>query len=377
MTQAVGRNPLKLTILDRYMLSELLGPFLFGLSAFTLIFAATQIIAIGRAVSEAHAPLWAAIEAFIWQLPSMVVLTIPMALLLGTLLAIQRLSGESEITAMSAAGITFLRIITPLLVAGFVLSIVNLILQEAIVPYAQTQFTIIENTVINHTSAFASDTTVNAPLPGGGHQITFFNAYDAHTHALMQVTLVQYDRAGNPTQIIFADRADFAADKWQLDNARIYRFSGPNGETILGSQTPALQVELGQTEAEIAKRAAGNNPLNMSRAELAEIIRTGQLTPTELRKYWMAYQEKLAQPFACFVFTLIAVPFGIRSVRGGGSTTLGFGLAVLIVFIYYIVQTVFSYVGEALPSIAALAAWMPNLIFTLIGALRLRRAALV
>jgi lipopolysaccharide export system permease protein len=377
LTQAVGRNPLKLTILDRYMLSELLGPFLFGLSAFTLIFAATQIIAIGRAVSEAHAPLWAAIEAFIWQLPSMVVLTIPMALLLGTLLAIQRLSGESEITAMSAAGITFLRIITPLLVAGFVLSIVNLILQEAIVPYAQTQFTIIENTVINHTSAFASDTTVNAPLPGGGHQITFFNAYDAHTHALMQVTLVQYDRAGNPTQIIFADRADFAADKWQLDNARIYRFSGPNGETILGSQTPALQVELGQTEAEIAKRAAGNNPLNMSRAELAEIIRTGQLTPTELRKYWMAYQEKLAQPFACFVFTLIAVPFGIRSVRGGGSTTLGFGLAVLIVFIYYIVQTVFSYVGEALPSIAALAAWMPNLIFTLIGALRLRRAALV
>jgi len=377
LTQAVGRNPLKLTILDRYMLNELLGPFLFGLSAFTLIFAATQIIAIGRAVSEAHAPLWAAIEAFIWQLPSMVVLTIPMALLLGTLLAIQRLSGESEITAMSAAGITFLRIIAPLLVAGFVLSIVNLILQEAIVPYAQTQFTIIENTVINHTSAFASDTTVNAPLPGGGHQITFFNAYDARTHALMQVTLVQYDRAGNPTQIIFADRADFAADTWRLDNARIYRFSGPNGETILGSQTPALQVELGQTPAEIAKRAAGNNPLNMSRAELAEIIRTGQLTPTELRKYWMAYQEKLAQPFACFVFTLIAVPFGIRSVRGGGSTTLGFGLAVLIVFIYYIVQTVFSYVGEALPSIAALAAWMPNVIFTCIGALRLRRAALV
>jgi len=377
LNQAVRSNPFRLTILDRYMLSELLGPFLFGLSAFTLVFAATQIIAIGRAVSDAHAPLWAAIEAFIWQLPSMVMLTIPLALLLGTLLAIQRLSGESEITAMGAAGITFVRIIAPLLVAGFVMSIVTLILQEAIVPYAQTQFTIIENTVINHTSAFASDTTVNAPLPGGGHQITFFNAYDSHTHALMQVTLVQYDRAGNPTQIIFADRADFAADKWTLYFARIYRFSGENGETILFSQTPALQVELGQSPVEIAKRAAGNNPLNMSRAEIAEIITTGQLTPSELRKYWMAYQEKLSQPFACFVFTLIAVPFGIRSVRGGSSTTLGFGLAVLIAFIYYVVQTVFSGIGEALPAIAALAAWMPNLIFTLIGALRLRRAALV
>jgi lipopolysaccharide export system permease protein len=369
--------PPRITILDRYMLGELVGPFLFGLSAFTLIFAATQIIAIGRAVSEAHAPLWAAIEAFLWQLPSMVVLTIPMALLLGTLLAIQRLSGESEITAMKAGGITFLRIIMPLLVAGFVLSIVTLVLQEAVVPYAQTQFTIIENTVINHTSPFASGTTVNAPLPGGGHQITFFSAYDARTHALLRVTLVQYDPAGNPTQIVFADRADFASDKWTLDNARILRLSGQNGQTILGSQTPSLQVELGQNPAEIAKRAAGNNPLNMSRAEIAEIISTGQLTPPELGKYWMAYQEKLAQPFACFVFTLIAVPFGIRSVRGGGSVSLGFGLAVLIAFIYYIVQTVFSGVGEAVPAITALAAWMPNIIFTFIGAQRLRRAALV
>ncbi len=91
----------------------------------------------------------------------------------------------------------------------------------------------------------------------------------------------------------------------------------------------------------------------------------------------MVYQQKLALPFACFVFTLLAVPYGIRSVRGGGSTSLGFGLAVLIVFIYYIVQTVFSYVGEAYLQLAFLAAWMPNIIFTIIGGRRLYRAAMV
>ncbi|HEV2261705.1 MAG TPA: LptF/LptG family permease [Candidatus Rubrimentiphilum sp.] len=369
--------PLKFTILDRYMLTELIGPFLFGLSAFTLIFAATQIIAIGRAVSEAHAPLWAAIEAFLWQLPSMVVLTIPMALLLGTLLTVQRLSGDSEVTAMKAGGISFLRIILPLLVAGFVMSLVTLVLQEAVVPYAQTQFTIIENTVINHTSPFASDTTVNAPLPGGGHQLTFYNAYDRGSQALLQVTLVQYDRAGNPTQLIFADRAVFQADSWALDNATTYLLPTGSNQTILVSHTPVLQVELGQKPADIAKRAAGNNPANMSRAEIAEIVSSGQLTRAELPKYVLAFQEKLAQPFACFVFTLIAIPFGIRAVRGGGSASLGFGLAVLIVFIYYIVQTVFSYIGEALLPIAALAAWMPNLIFTFVGAQRLQRVAIV
>ena len=364
-----------LTILDRYMLSELAGPFLFGLSAFTLIFAATQIIAIGRIVSETHAPLWAAIEVFLWQLPGIFVLAIPMALLLGTLLAIQRLSGESEITAMKAGGVTFLRIAAPLLIAGFVMSFVTLFLQERVMPFAREEANVIESTIINRASAFASSLNVSAPLPGGGSQMTFARACAQNCEALLGVTLVQYDRAGSPTRIIFADRAVFAAQQWTLDNARIYQFAS-GGEGVTTSTTPAMQVELGENPTEMVKRAV-NNPDDMNRAQIAQIIRTGQLSASELKKYTMVYQQKLAMPFACFVFTLLAVPYGIRNIRGGGSASLGFGLAVLIVFIYYIVQTVFSYVGEAFLPLAFLAAWMPNILFTAIGGVRLYRAAMV
>jgi lipopolysaccharide export system permease protein len=368
-------NALRLTILDRYMLSELGGPFLFGVAAFTLLLAAGQIIAIGRAVSEANAPVWAAIEVFLWQLPGMFVLTIPMGLLLGTLLAIQRLSGESEITAMKSGGITFIRIIAPMLAAALVLSFVTLALQELVVPYAQNQAAIIEATVINRVSAFASDLSVSAPLPGGGSQTTFARACESNCRTLLGVTLVQYDRGGNPSQIVFADSASFAAEQWTLTNARIVRFLS-GGETTT-AKTPTLQVALGQNPADISKNAANNNPENMSRVQIAEIVRNGQLSAAELRRYVMVYQQKLAQPFACFVFTLIAVPFGIRAVRGGGGTGLGFGLAVLIVFIYYIVQTICSYIGEAFLPLAALAAWLPNIIFTVIGGRRLYRAAMV
>ncbi|MEA2718616.1 MAG: lipopolysaccharide export system permease protein, partial [Candidatus Eremiobacteraeota bacterium] len=130
-TQALGhtapRSPLwPPTILDRYLVAELGGPFLFGLSAFTLIFVATQILAIGRLVSEQHAPLWAAVEYFLWDMPAYLLLVIPMAMLLGTLLAMQRLSSESEVTAMQAGGISLSRIVAPLLIVGFVVSLLAL-----------------------------------------------------------------------------------------------------------------------------------------------------------------------------------------------------------------------------------------------------------
>jgi len=77
------------------------------------------------------------------------------------------------------------------------------------------------------------------------------------------------------------------------------------------------------------------------------------------------------------VFILIAIPFGLRQARGGGSASLGFGVSLAIVFVYYIVMTVCSFLAEALLPLAVLFAWTPNLIFTAIGLFRLRRAALV
>ncbi len=288
----------------------------------------------------------------------------------------QRLSGESEINAMKAAGITFMRIVAPLLAVGIVLSFVTLYLQEGLVPYANDQLTEIENTVINHVSAFNRDLTVSAPLPGGGRQVTIATAYEPHSRALLHVTLIQYDNHNDPRQVVFADRAEFAANKWTLENSSLYRFN-PDGTTLAEPGIAHQEVQIGENPSDLVKRMSQDDPENMSRSEIADIVHGGQLTPTEYRKYVAAYQEKLARPFACFVFILIAIPLGLRSFRSSGSTSLGFGLSLAIVFVYYVVMTVSSFAGEAFLAFAWLWAWMPNLLFTIIGLARLRRAALV
>jgi lipopolysaccharide export system permease protein len=371
------RFTLRLRILDRYMISELGGPFTFGLSAFTLIFAATQILAISRLVSDQHAPLWAVIAYFLWQIPGIVVLVIPMAMLLGMLLALQRLSGESEITALKAGGVSLVRAVMPLLAVGVVVSILALFLQEGVVPFANDRATFLREDTIEHVGIFGSgNLTVTSKLPNGGRQLTTSTGYEAATQTLIDVTLIQFGKGNHPALIVFADRARYEQPTWTFENATEYHFD-PDGTTW--TQTaPEQQWDIGQKPSQIMQRAANDNPENMSRAQIREVIASGQLSPAEVRTYQTSYQEKLARPFASFVFTLIAVPFGLRPARGGGGTGFGFGLAVAIVFVYFVIASIMSAVFTGLgggPLLATVGAWIPNALFIAIGVLMLRRAS--
>ncbi len=365
------------TILDRYMVSELVGPFSFGLSAFTLIIAATTILAIGRLISEEHAPFLAALAYFLWQMPQIVVTVVPMAMLLGVLLVVQRLSGESEITALKAGGVGLVRIAAPMLVVGFCVSLVALVLQEGVVPFANDRAASIRDDTIRHVGAFGTGShTVTTQLPGGGEQVTYFRGFDAATQALLYVTIVTYGVDHRPKAVIFSDRGRFEPPTWKFENARAYNFSSA-GDTQM-TYYPEATVDIGEKPSEIQQRAADNNRETMSRSQIREIIASGQLSPQEVRAYQSTYEEKLARPFASLVFTLIAVPFGVRPARGGGSTGLGFGLALAIVFVYFVIASAASAVSSGLPGglfVSTVGAWLPNAIFTAIGYVLLRRAA--
>jgi lipopolysaccharide export system permease protein len=361
------------TIMDGYLVAELGGPFLFGLSAFTLIFVATQIIAIGRLVSEEHAPLWAALELFLLSMPQYLLLVIPMAMLLGTLLAMQRLSGESEITALLAGGVSLARIVAPLLIVGFFVSLVALALQELVVPLANDKAAYVQQAVIEHLSPGASTLQAVVPLPGGGKQVTIAGALDLATDTLIHVTVIRYDAHEKPQDFIVADSARYDPPTWRFEGSTTYHFE-PDGSTTSQSGRH-MTVDIGERPSQIAKQSIQiSNPEQLSRAEIKERLDSGALLPPQQRTFVATYAAKLARPFAAFVFTLIAVPFGLRKARGGGMG-LGFGLAVAIVFVYYVISTIFLTIGGVAMWLAGPAAWAPNLLFTVIGASLLRRAS--
>ncbi len=364
-------------ILDRYVVAELSGPFAFGLSAFTLMFAATNVLAISRLVGEEHAPFGAAVAYFLWQMPEIVVTVVPMGMLLGTLLALQRLSAESEITALKAGGIGLVRAVAPLLVVGFIVSILAYALQETIVPLANERATYLRDDAIRHIGAFGGGSrTVVSDLPGGGQQVTYFRGYDPKTQSLLNVTIITYGADRRPTGILFSDRGRYVMPTWTFENATEYHFAG-DGSTE-SRQDPSVTIDVGQKPNQIQQRAMDTNRESMSRAQIHEIIDSGQLTQQETRAYRSTYEEKLARPFATFVFALIAIPFALRPPRGGGGVGAGFGLAIPIAFLYFVMASASSAFFSGLGGgyvVASVGAWLPNVIFTAIGAERLRRAA--
>src|SRR5919198_654548 len=102
-------------ILDRYIIRELLGPFFFGVAAFTLIDIS---------------------ELLLLRMVPLAIVTFPMATLLAMLLSFGRLSGDMEVVAMMAGGVSFVRIAVPAFLMGLLVSLFGLFANEQLVPPA-------------------------------------------------------------------------------------------------------------------------------------------------------------------------------------------------------------------------------------------------
>jgi lipopolysaccharide export system permease protein len=286
-----------------------------------------------------------------------------------------RLSGESEITALKAGGVSLVRMFLPLAAVGLAVSVLSLVVQEELVPLANDRAAYLRESAIEHLSPAGSNLSAVTDLPGGGKQVTIAAGLDASTQTLLNVTVLRYDAKQNLDEMIVSDRARYEPPTWTFQNARTYQFTAGDVSGTLVS--PTLSVDIGERPNELAKRnLQANDPENLSRGEIKSALETATLSDQQRRLFTATYAAKLARPFSAFVFVLFGFPLGMRRIRGGGAA-LGFGLALSIVFVYYVITTIALSLGSLALPLAGIAAWTPNALFSLIGLWLLRRASAV
>jgi lipopolysaccharide export system permease protein len=353
------------------MVTALGGPFLFGLAAFTLLFVAGELLNIARLVSQEHASLIAAAKYFFYTLPGTLVLTFPMSMLLAVLLAMSRLSGDSEITAMRAGGISLYRIAGPLVAVGVAASLVGLGFQEIIVPTASAKAEdILRREIQSGGTDILSNQIVNTTLPNGDQQLTLAQGFDPKKDEL-QNTTIEVFRRSTPMSLLFAQRGAYHGDTWKFYDATEFVLT-PCCERI---DNPELDIDIGADPTALVEQH--KQPEDMSRAEISRLLHSG-VKMTDASRYarlLVTYHSKLARPFASLVFALLAIPLGIRPQRS--SSGAGFGISIAIVFAFYVVTTICLAIGQSYPATSLAMAWLPNVVFSLTGLWLLHQAARV
>jgi LPS export ABC transporter permease LptF/LPS export ABC transporter permease LptG len=346
-------------IIDRYVIRQLLLPFGLGLLVFTFVFIIPGLIQYAEEFIAKGVPSAVVLQAMLALVPSALALTIPMALLLGILVAFSRLSADREFVAMQACGLSVTRLLWPVgLVSVLCWAATAWVLMVA-VPSSNQSFREIlyrvvaaraEGEVRPHVffTDFPNLVLYAREVPASGGWTGVFIADNrpgqpAATY-LAKRGRVLLNREERTVQMVLEDGARHAADA-----------AGPYEVTRFARLVLSVDPESIFPRAGPAK---GENEMSIAelRARVAERQREGFSTHNDE----MAIHRRFSIPIACLVFGLIGVALGATNRKDG---TLGsFMLGLLVIFAYYVPL----YLGPALAKGGLLApwfaVWLPNLI---------------
>lgn len=359
-------------ILDKYILKELLGPFIFGICAFSSVFIGTStLFRIAQMITKFGASITSVIKLFFYSLPSIIVLTFPMSMLLASLLSFGRLSGSSEITAMKSGGMSFYRLSAPVFVVAFCVSIFAVFFGEMVVPAANEGYNrIVRYEIEGNTRPRTQEHIVIKDVKGGSiERLTYARKFDEDQSVMNAVTVQDFEN-DRLVRVENAEKAVWEKNQWIMYNGIIHDLT-PEGnlERSMHFEQQVMPVE--KNPGAIAREQ--KKPEEMSIKELKIHIQTLKREFVKTSVFEVELHQRLAIPMACFVFSLIGTPLGLQPHRS--SSSIGLGISIIIIFIYYTIMTITTALGQGGAIPAVLGAWIPNIVGVAAGFFLVRKAS--
>ena len=375
----------RLPLMDRWLFGELLGPLLFGVAAFTAVTLSVGVLfELVRKVAEAGLPLTIAIKVLLLRLPGFLVLSFPMATLMATLLAYSRLSGGSELTALRSIGVATHRFVVPALVIAGLMSGLTFLFNDLIVPPANRAAYVTMYKSIGR--SIDSERGSNIIYPRYGYithgppqkkeRLTqLFYAKEFIDGAMENVTLLDMSRYGKK-QVLSAKTATYNEDKgiWTFNNGSIITISGIAKPSTTTARFETYSYPFGPGPMQMAELPKDANSMTVMEAVQAMKLMEAAGDGKGARKMRVRIQEKFSFPAICIVFGLIGASLGARP-NSRTSRSQGFGISVLLIFMYYLLMFVFSSLGVKGTLFPFVSAWSPVLIGLGGGAFLLKQAS--
>lgn len=383
---------MRLKTLHTYLTRQVLASLVMTVLVFTFVLLLANILreVLGLLVNR-QATFGVVAEAIGLLIPFVWVFSLPMGMLTATLLIFGRFSADQELTAARASGISLLSVITPILLLSLALCGVSALVNMELAPRCRVAY----NRLIDSLRLEFS----NIQLPEGRFIKDFpgyiFYVGKNRRGELQDVMVFMLRGQSNITRSIHAPHGKVRVDpenrRLEIDLLQATSISEGGGT---GGGDVSLQLDLNiarksGTTAKISDMTFGQLCDELRELEARVVLQPAltNLTPEQIsarKKDLVRHKDDLTTPirfqlhrqiafsFACFGFTLVGIPLGIRMHRR--ETNIGIAVALVLAAIYYS----FIIVGDALdtrPEMAPhLIVWIPNFLFQALGAVLLWRA---
>jgi LPS export ABC transporter permease LptF/LPS export ABC transporter permease LptG len=359
-----------LTRLDRYVVREVAGPTLVGFLAYTGFMVVRGLVLFSDLVLQSESPFVDMLRVAAFSLPHIVVLTLPVAFLLGLLIAFGRMSADSEVIALRASGVDPVRLYRPVGLLGLVCFAATLVLMLEAVPRGNHLLSAMRFRLATFAVAQKIQPGVFSPEFAG---IRIY-VEEATPDRRVLTRLFVSDRSQEEGErLTVAPRGWLEIDETtgrlylRLDDAVTHHVQSDPKKYDISSGT--VQVLLREGDPRVSTL-----PRHLREQLLPEMLRTAadpKKSVFERRTARLEIQKKFSLPSACLLFGLIGLPLGIVTRRGGRAA--GFAVSVAIVLGYYVLLAAGearAVDGKVSP---ALAMWFPNLLLLLLGLFAIER----
>lgn len=359
-----------LQILDIYVLRGWLFYFAVLLIAFTGVYIIFDFFQVLGDIVRNQVPVRVVVDYYRYLLPQVIYLMLPPSILVATLVNFGLLTKSNQVTAIKSAGVSLYRLSVPVLVVTALLSVGMFFFGDRVLPETNQR----QNGLRNQIKGKPAQTFYRPDhqwIFGNSSRIYNYTFFDSDQNVFANLSVFEFDPATfRMTRRIHAARAVWGESihGWILENGWSRDLSGDrvtNYHTFSVENFKELTEEPGYFKKEVKPSD------QMSALELRQYITHLSQSGFDVVRLSVQFYRKFSFPLIAFVITLIGIPFSFT--LGGKGALTGIALSIGIAIVYWSTASLFEAMGNLNELPPALAAWSPDVLFSLAGTYLLLR----
>ncbi|HKW14572.1 MAG TPA: LptF/LptG family permease [Candidatus Krumholzibacteria bacterium] len=352
---------------DRYLLKSFLRVFLFAVVAFVIIYITVNVFEEIDNFIDHDAKLIYIARYYFYSLPFVLTYVIPVSLLLGTVFSMGVLARRNELTALLASGVSLTRVARPIFATSLVIALFSIYFNDDIVSRANRLKDDVMHYDIEGRVRAHPELRTDFRFLGEHGFVYLASSYDTRARTLYEVVVQQFEH-DTVVRRIDAKSATWLRGRWRFNSGYVRTFK--NGAENVAAFDTLTVPEMKESPDDFAEEEVNEEDMNL--VQLRRFISKVHRSGGDVEKYMVDMYFKFSFPFAGAIFVLIGV--ALASGKRKPSIATGFGLTLVVSFMYYAVLRVGQTLGHngVLPPF--FAAQAGNILFLIIGLIMLKRA---